>query len=96
MLPAKDGDPLEHLCAEEPTTDLRLEQLVAFLDRLTPAQRDLVFDHFGALKQFTEIRDEENAADGTHKSVQSVFNRMNKIINRACKEFGVEKPRKKR
>ena len=96
LLPAKDGDPLDLLCAEESSADLRMEQLADFIDKLTPSQRDLVFDHFGALKQFTEIRDEENAADGTDKSVQSVFNRMNKIINRACKEFGVEKPRKKR
>lgn len=96
MLPAKDGDPLEHLCAEEPSANLRMEQLADFIDTLTPSQRDLVFDHFGALKQFTEIRDEENAADGTDKSVQSVFNRMDKILTRACKEFGVEKPRKKR
>ena len=96
MLPAKDGDPLDLLCAGEPTTDPRMEQLAAFMDRLTQAQRDLVFDHFGALKQFTEIRDEENAADGADKSVQSVFNRMDKILTRACKEFGVEKPSKKR
>ena len=96
MIPAEDGDPLDLLCAEEPSANLRMEQLADFIDKLTPSQRDLVFDHFGALKQFTEIRDEENAADGTHKSVQSVFNRMDKILTRACKEFGVEKPRKKR
>ncbi len=96
MIPAKNGDPLDLLCAEEPTANPQLEQLVSFMDKLTPAQRDLIYDHFGALKQFTEIRDDENAADGTDKSVQSVFNRMDKILTRACKEFGVEKPRKKR
>ena len=96
MFPAKAGDPLDILCAEEPSADLRMEQLSAFMDRLTPAQRDLVFDHLGAMMSLTDICAAENATEGTDKSVQSVFNRMDKIINRACKEFGVEKPRKKR
>ena len=96
MLTAKDGDPLDLLCAEEPSADLRMEQLSAFMDRLTPAQRDLVFDHLGAMMSLTDICAAENAATGTDKSVQSVFNRMDKILSRACKEFGVEKPRKKR
>lgn len=96
MLPAKDSDPLDLLCAEGPSADLRMEQLSAFMDRLTPAQRDLVFDHFGAMMSLTDICAAENAAEGTDKSVQSVFNRMDKVITRACKEFGVEKPHKKR
>ena len=96
MLPAKGCDPIDLILAQESTANPQLEQLASFMEKLTPAQRDLIYDHFGALKQFTEIRDEENAANGTDKSVQSVFNRMDKILNRACKELGVEKPRKKR
>lgn len=57
------------------------------MEQLTESQINLIYDYFGARKQLTEICDEENAANGTHKSPQSVGNRKKKIIERLRKLF---------
>lgn len=57
----------------------------------TADQQELYFSHFGEGKQLEEIRQEEVAASGKDKSLQSVLNRKNKMIKKVAKQaFGVE------
>lgn len=95
LLEAVGGDPFSILFPDEEIANTRIEQISAFLQKLTPAQLDLYYSYFGEMKRLTEILQEENVANGTDKSLQSVLNRVDKIIARACKEFGVEKPQRK-
>jgi hypothetical protein len=57
------------------------------MKKLTEDQINLIYEHFGAMKQLKQICDEENAANGTNKSPQSVGNRKKKIIERLKKFF---------
>lgn len=74
------------LFSEEPENP-QVVKLLQLMEQLTESQINLIYDYFGARKQLTEICDEENAANGTHKSPQSVGNRKKKIIERLRKLF---------
>lgn len=75
------------LFSEEEVVDPWVEKLAALMGHLTENQINLIYAHFGAMKQLKEICDEENAANGTNKSPQSVGNRKKKIIERLKKLF---------
>lgn len=66
------------------------------MDKLTDAQRDLIYDHLGSWKYLADIRREEEERTGQEITQQAMSNRWNKIIARGCKYFGVEKPRKRK
>ena len=80
----------------EPDERPLMTRLLAAMAKLTPAQRDLIYDHLGACRQLEEIRREEEERTGKRITQQAMHNRWNKIIARLCKEMGVPKPRKKR
>jgi hypothetical protein len=86
------GDPIENLStrktdpaffleqkADEPNPIV--EQLLALMEKLTPQQIDLIYDHFGSGHQLTEIAKEEGV------SVTAIHNRKSKIIARLRKLF---------
>ena len=64
-----------------------IQQLEEFMKLLTEDQINLIYEHFGARKTLKQICDEENAANGTDKSPQSVGNRKKKILDRLKKLF---------
>ena len=64
-----------------------MDQLEEFLKQLTQDQLRLIYEHYGARKTLKQICDEENAANGTNKSPQSIFNRKKKILERLKKMF---------
>lgn len=81
------ADIMSILFPEEEETGPQVEKLLKLMEQLTESQINLIYDHFGAMKQLKEICDEENAANGTSKSPQSVGNRKKKIIERLKKLF---------
>lgn len=81
---------------EEQPEDPRLEQIRKFIASRTPAQQDLIYARFGEMIKETEIRDAENAANGTDISLQAINNRLKKIIVGGCKEFEIPVPKKKK
>lgn len=90
------ADPFSILYEEDTPVDEKVRQVLEFMEKLTDAQRDLIYDHLGAWKYLEDIRREEEARTGKKITQQAMSNRWNKIIERACKHFGVEKPRKRR
>lgn len=73
------------LFPEMEAEDVQLVKLRRVMSQLTESQRNLIYDYYGTRKQLVEICAEENAANGTHKSPQSVGNRKKKIIERLRK-----------
>lgn len=92
-----EGDPFDSLAAQvfndETPKNPDVVQVLAFIETLTHAQKDLVYAHLGERKFLEDIRREEEAATGKKISKQAMHNRWNKIIAKACKYFGVEKPK---
>lgn len=76
--------------------DEKVQKILEFMDGLTEAQRDLVYDHLGAWKYLEDVRREEEAGTGKAVTQQTISNRWNKIIAKGCKHFGVEKPCKRK
>lgn len=91
----KHADPFNLLFPEEEVTNEQLLQLISAMDNLTEAQRNLIYDHFGAKKTLEEIRQSEITSTGKDVSQQAFSNRLKKIITRLCKEFDVPVPRKR-
>lgn len=67
---------------EEEVINPQIEKLFALMQYLTEDQINFIYAHFGAMKSLKEICNEENVANGTNKSPQSVGNRKKKIIER--------------
>ena len=76
--------------------DEKVAAILEFMEGLTEAQRDLVYDHLGAWKYLEDVRREEEARTGKTVTQQAISNRWNKIIAKGCKHFGVEKSRKRK
>lgn len=91
----KNADIFAVLFPEEETVGETMVQLIAALDKLTDAQRDLIYEHFGARKTLEEIRQAEIATTGKEITQQAVSNRLKKIIARLCKELDVPVPRRR-
>lgn len=90
------SDPFTLLFPEDAPMDEKVKKILEFMEELTEAQRDLVYDHLGAWKYLEEVRREEEARTGKAVTQQAISNRWNKIIAKGCKRFGVEKTRKRR
>jgi DNA-directed RNA polymerase specialized sigma24 family protein len=71
----------ETLFDEEEVMDSQVEQLLQLMEKLTPAQIDLIYDHYGARRYLADIAKQEDC------SPQAVANRKNKIITRLKKLF---------
>lgn len=95
-IPAKGSDPFVLLFAEDAPMDEKVATILEFMEGLTEAQRNLVYDHLGAWKYLEDVRREEEARTGKAVTQQAISNRWNKIIAKGCKHFGVEKPRKRK
>ena len=87
MITDPKADVFDTLFPDEEEVDPKLQQLENFMQLLTEDQRNLIYEHFGARKTLKQICDEENAANGTDKSPQSVGNRKKKILERLKKLF---------
>ena len=90
------SDPFTLLFPEDAPMDEKVAAILEFMEGLTEAQRDLVYDHLGAWKYLEDVRREEEARTGKAVTQQAISNRWNKIIAKGCKHFGVEKPRKRK
>lgn len=90
------SDPFTLLFPENAPMDEKVAAILEFMEGLTEAQRDLVYDHLGAWKYLEDVRREEEARTGKAVTQQAISNRWNKIIAKGCKHFGVEKPRKRK
>ena len=95
-LAAPNSDPFTLLFEDDASVDEKVQKVLEFMEKLTDAQRDLIYDHLGAWKYLEDIRREEEARTGKAITQQAMSNRWNKIITRGCKYFGVEKPRKRK
>ena len=90
------GDPLDKIPGNISTGSSEfpdIKPILAFIETLTPALQNLVYAHLGEGKFLEDIRREEEAATGKKITKQAMYNRWNKIITKACKYFGVEKPK---
>lgn len=87
MIADPKADIFETLFPEEEEVKPEIQQLEEFMKLLTEDQINLIYEHFGARKTLKQICDEENAANGTDKSPQSVGNRKKKILDRLKKLF---------
>lgn len=87
MIADPNADVFDTLFPEEEEVNPKLQQLEEFMELLTEDQINLIYEHFGAGKTLKQICDEENAANGTDKSPQSVGNRKKKILDRLKKLF---------
>lgn len=76
---------IEQILFSDEEENQQVEMVLAILEHLTESQINLLYEHFGAGKQLTEICDEENTANGTHKSPQAFGNRKRKLLNRVRK-----------
>lgn len=95
-IPAEDSDPFTLLFPEDAPMDEKVQKILEFMEGLTEAQRNLVYDHLGAWKYLEDVRREEEARTRKTVTQQAISNRWNKIIAKGCKHFGVEKPRKRK
>ncbi|MDD4688540.1 MAG: hypothetical protein PHE51_02185 [Eubacteriales bacterium] len=91
----KQADIFDSLFPTEEKPSELLLKLISAMDKLTDAQRDLIYDHFGARKTLEEIRQAEITSTSKEVSQQAFSNRLKKIITRFCKEFDVPIPRKR-
>lgn len=89
---AQGTDILDQIFPEGNPADARMEKLLEFMAKLTEEQRDLIYDHLGARKQFTQIAAEESERKGKPVSRQAISNRWDRILTKLCKGFGVPKP----
>lgn len=89
---AQGTDILDQIFPEDKPVDARMEKLLELMDGLTEEQRNLIYDHLGARKQFTQIAAEETERKGKPVSRQAISNRWDRILAKLCKGFGVPKP----
>ncbi|MCD7716050.1 MAG: hypothetical protein LUI39_06335 [Lachnospiraceae bacterium] len=88
------GDVFDQLFPEEQPVDPKVAQAETFIhEKLKPEQQDMVYGHLGEMKYLEDIRREEETATGKKVTRQAVHGRWDRIITKACKEFGVEKPK---
>lgn len=89
---AQGTDILDQISPEDKPANARMEKLLELMAGLTEEQRDLIYDHLGARKQFTQIAAEESERKGKPVSRQAISNRWDRILAKLCRGFGVPKP----
>lgn len=66
---------------EDEVVDPQIEQLLQLMEKLTPAQIDLIYDHYGARRYFSDIAKEAGCKP------QAIDGKKNRIIKRLKKLF---------
>nr|WP_307989860.1 hypothetical protein [uncultured Niameybacter sp.] len=66
---------------EDEVVDPQVEQLLQLMEKLTPAQIDLIYDHYGARRYFSDIAKEAGCKP------QAIDGKKNRIIKRLKKLF---------
>lgn len=96
-----DSDPIEAIPAPstidddtEPEVNALLQEIADFIrTELSEEQQNLLFAHLGEGRFLEDIRREEEATTGKKVTKQAVHGRWNRILAKACKHFGVDKPK---
>jgi len=89
----KSADTFSLLFQEEAPTDPRIAEITEWIHSLPESQINLIYEHLGAMKFLEDIRREEELCTAKAITKQAMHNRWNKIIAKACKHFGVDKPK---
>ena len=79
---------------EENPVDPRVEELQNWIQTLPKEQIDLIYMHLGECMTLEDIRRKEELETGRAITKQAMHNRWKKIVNKACKHFGVEPSKK--
>lgn len=89
----KSADTFSLLFQEEAPTDPRIAEITEWIHSLPESQINLIYEHLGAMKFLEDIRREEELCTAKAITKQAMHNRWNKIIAKARKHFGVDKPK---
>lgn len=86
------GDAFQQLYPEEEPVNPMVQKAETFIsEELKPAQQDMVYGHLGECKYLEDLRREENARTGKNMKKAGYHDRWDRIIQKGCKYFGVEK-----
>ena len=103
-----DSDPMESIA--DPRADVMktlfpddtpgnplVTQAEEFIEtQLKPAQQDMVYGHLGEGKYLEDLRREENERTGKEVKKAAYHDRWDRIIQKGCRYFGVEKPKQQK
>ena len=103
-----DSDPMESI--SDPRADVMktlfpddtpgnplVTQAEDFIEtQLKPAQQDMVYGHLGEGKYLEDLRREENERTGKEVKKAAYHDRWDRIIQKGCRYFGVEKPKQQK
>ena len=103
-----DSDPMESIA--DPRADVMktlfpddtpgnplVTQAENFIEtQLKPAQQDMIYGHLGEGKYLEDLRREENKRTGKEVKMAAYHDRWDRIIQKGCRYFGVEKPKQQK
>ena len=103
-----DSDPMESIA--DPRADVMktlfpddtpgnplVMQAEEFIEtHLKPAQQDMIYGHLGEGKYLEDLRREENERTGKEVKKAAYHDRWDRIIQKGCRYFGVEKPKQQK
>ena len=103
-----DSDPIESIA--DPRADVMktlfpddtpgnplVTQAENFIEtQLKPAQQDMIYGHLGEGKYLEDLRREENKRTGKEVKMAAYHDRWDRIIQKGCRYFGVEKPKQQK
>ena len=103
-----DSDPMESIA--DPRADVMktlfpddtpgnplVTQAENFIEtQLKPAQQDMIYGHLGEGKYLEDLRREENKRTGKEVKMAASHDRWDRIIQKGCRYFGVEKPKQQK
>ena len=103
-----DSDPMESIA--DPRADVMktlfpddtpgnplVMQVEEFIEtQLKPAQQDMIYGHLGEGKYLEDLRREENERTGKEVKKAAYHDRWDRIIQKGCRYFGVEKPKQQK
>jgi hypothetical protein len=103
-----DSDPMESIA--DPQADVMktlfpddtqgnplVMQVEEFIEtHLKPAQQDMIYGHLGEGKYLEDLRREENERTGKEVKKAAYHDRWDRIIQKGCRYFGVEKPKQQK
>ena len=103
-----DSDPMESIA--DPRADVMktlfpddtpgnplVTQAEDFIEtQLKPAQQDMIYGHLGEGKYLEDLRREENERTGKEVKKAAYHDRWDRIIQKGCRYFGVEKPKQQK
>lgn len=103
-----DSDPMESIA--DPRADVMktlfpddtpgnplVTQAENFIEtQLKPVQQDMIYGHLGEGKYLEDLRREENKRTGKEVKKAAYHDRWDRIIQKGCRYFGVEKPKQQK